>query len=545
LKRAAGKPKLQIVADLLDQIIALAEKGNVEQRSAALLVMGALKLDNARVLKTVGAALENSNPIVQDYALRCLEATQAKAAIPLLVALLDRPDKDLQDRAVRLLSQMEAAAVEPLLKLAPAAPRPAQLNAARVLAAVGGKTALKGMLRMLESGTDEFNKAVCDLLTPALRDLNEKEQEWFYGELETFAARLDPKEKRPALVSVFRLFGQLGFPQARKRLFGFVGRENHPALRGHALGALIRCLREEDLRKDEYAKLLAILEETEFSEAVRLALDILEAHELPDDARAALARLMQSPHAAVQQFALRKMGDVGTPATVRTLIEQLGDPDYRRRDIAAHSLRKIPEARPALIKELLACEDPSKAWSIAELVPTLEGKWRSDALDGLWKRLEKAVEAEERIQSSFLHVLKAADAEDVYEKLAAAGSRLLKAKKYKEATAFLLPLKEFSEFKAEDKFRLALAQLKAHAQRRQPAVELLSELYRNSAFPLFETLKKEKRLATEDLFNLGFVFAERHGDERSLGKSLLEHVAASAPRTKIGKNAKNKLKLLG
>jgi hypothetical protein len=37
---------------------------------------------------------------------------------------------------------------------------------------------------------------------------------------------------------------------------------------------------------------------------------------------------------------------------------------------------------------------------------------------------------------------------------------------------------------------------------------------------------------------------ERPGDERNLGKSLLEHVAAKVPRTKIGKGAKNKLKLL-
>jgi hypothetical protein len=105
-------------------------------------------------------------------------------------------------------------------------------------------------------------------------------------------------------------------------------------------------------------------------------------------------------------------------------------------------------------------------------------------------------------------------------------------------------LKDFPAPKPEDKFRLALGQLKAHGQRRQAAVELLSDLYRNSAFPLFETLKKEKKLVPEDLFNLGFVFAERPGDERSLGRSLLEHVAASVPRTKIGKSAKNKLKLL-
>jgi HEAT repeat protein len=532
------------MADLLDQIIALAEKGTVEQRSAALLVLGGLKLQNSRVLKSLSATLENSNPILKEYAVRYLEETQPKAAIPGMVRLLEAPEREFQDRAVRLLIRMDAAAVDPLLKLLPAMSRPAQLNAARVLAAARGKAALKGILSVLESGTDEFNKAVCDALTPALRDMSAKEQEEFYEQVEAFAASLDPKQHRPALVSALRLLGHLGRSEARRRLFGFIGRDHHPALRAHALAALLRCLREADLRKDEYGKLLAILDEAEFSEAVRLALELLDAHDLPDDARAALARLMQSPHAAVQQFALRKMGDVGTPATVRTLIDQLGDPDYRRRDIAAHSLRKIPEARASLIKELLACEEPSKAWSVAELLTTYEGKWRGDTLDALWKRLEKAIEAEERIQSSFLHVLKMADNEYVYEKLSSAGARLIKGKKYREAVPFLLALKDFPDVKPEDKFRLALGQLKSHGQRRHSAVDLLSELYRNSAFPLFEMLKKEKRLAAEELFNLGFVFAERQGDERNLGKSLLEHVAASSPRTKIGKSAKNKLKLL-
>ncbi|HEX9444337.1 MAG TPA: HEAT repeat domain-containing protein [Candidatus Binatia bacterium] len=532
------------MAELLDQLLSLTEKGTVEQRSAALIVLGALKLENPRVLKSVGAALAEPNPLLKDYALRYFEETRPKTAIPMLARLLEEPDRETQERAVRLLGAMGQAAVEPLIRGARAASRPGQLNAARVLAAARGKAALKGLLKMLHSGTDEFNRAVCDLLTPALREMDEKEQRSFYEEVEGFAAALDLKQQRPAAVSAIRLLGQLGFPEARRRLFGLVGRENHPALRSHALAALLRCLRKQELRKDEYARLLAALEETDFSEVTRLALELLDAHDLPEDARAGLARLVESPHAAVQQFALRKMGDFGTPATVRTLIEQLGDPDYRRRDIAAHSLHKIPEARAALIKELVAGAEPSKAWSIAELLPSYEGKWRQDTLDALWKRLAAAIAAEDRILSSFLHVLKQADGDYVYEQLAGEGARLVKAKKYKEAAAFLAPLKDFPRFKPEDKFHLALAQWKAHSQRQQPAIEMLSEIYRSSAFPLFETLRKDKKLTPEDLFNLGFIFAERPGDERSLGKSLLEHVAAKAPRTKIGKSAKNKLKLV-
>src|SRR5581483_3646709 len=255
-----------------------------------------------------------------------------------LLKMLDDPDREIQERAVRSLGAAGEAAVQPLAQGLAGGSRVWQLNAARVLCQTRGKAAMKAVLHLLTAGTDDSNRAICDLLTPALREMDAREQNSFYDEVEAFAAKLDAKEQRPAAVSAMRLFGQLGRPAAR---------------RAHALVALLRCLRDEDLRKDEYAKLFPLLEEAEFSEATRHALELLDGHGLPDDSRALLARLMQSPHAEVQKFALRKMGEVGTPATVRTLVDQLGDADYRRRDVAAGSLRKIPEARAALIKELV------------------------------------------------------------------------------------------------------------------------------------------------------------------------------------------------
>ena len=534
---------------VLQKLLNLAAKGTVEQRCAALLVLAALKLDNAQVVKAAGAAIAQPNPVLKDFALRYFEEVKPKSALPLFAGLLDDPDKDTHERAVRFLSQAGQAAVPAVLQFAAGASRAGQVNAARVLCELRGKAAFKGLLPMLVGGTDEFNKTICDLMTSAIRGLDDKEQAQLYGEVEALAAKLDPKEQRPAVVSVMRLMGQLGRAEARRWLFKFVTPEHHHTLRSHALVALLRCLRDHELRKEEYARLFPLLEETDFSEVARLAIDLLDAHELPDDSRHLLSRLLESPHPDVQKFALRKMGDFSTPATVRTLIEQLGDPDYRKRDVAANSLRKIPEARAALLRELTACDDASKAWSIAELLPSFEGKWRQDVLIALWKRLHAAINAEDRIQTAFLQVLKLADANYSYQQLAGEAAKLAKAKKFKEAVAFLALLKEFSEFKSEDKFRLALAQLKLHAHtlatnRHHPAVDLLADLHRNSAYPLFEALKKDRALEAEDLFNLGFSFVERHGDERSLGKDLLEYVAAKFPRNKIGKNAKNKLKLI-
>lgn len=533
----------------LEAIIGLVEKGTVEQRCAALLVLGALKITNAAVVKAVGALLNDPNPVLKDYALRYFEDVQPKNNVAQLVRMLDDDDRELQERAVRSLGGAGQAGVEPVITALPSLSRVGQLNAARVLCQLGGKAALKGLLEILASGNDEMNRAVCDLFIPVLREMDARGQDAFYESLESFAGKLDPKEQRPALIAALRLFAQLGRPQTRRWLFKFIGAEQLPTVRSHALVALLRCLREQEIRKDEYAKLFAILDEPQASEATRLALELLEAHELPGESRALLAKWMQSPHSEVQKFAIRKMGDVGTPAIVRTLVEQLGDPDYRRREAAARSLRKIPDARTALIKELVSCRDASKAWSIAELLSSFEGKWRQDTLEALWKRLQESIERDERIQTAFLHVLKRADAEFVYQRLASHGAKLIKTRKFKESVGFLSPLKDFPAVKPENKFHLALAQLKLHAHtvstnRQHPGVELLSDLYRGSAYPVFETLKKEKGLAPEDLFALGFNLVERGGQERGLGIDLLEHVAAKFPRNKIGRSAKNKLKLV-
>jgi HEAT repeat protein len=128
----------------LQDILALIEKGTIEQRCAALLVLGALEVNNAAVVKTVGALLDGPNPVLKDYALRYFEEVQPKNNIAQLVKMLDDRDKDVQDRAVRSLSGAGQAVVQPLLQGLAGASRIWQLNAARVLCQVRGKTALKG-----------------------------------------------------------------------------------------------------------------------------------------------------------------------------------------------------------------------------------------------------------------------------------------------------------------------------------------------------------------------------------------------------------------
>jgi len=535
----------------LQKLLTLAREGTIERRCAALLVLGALQFQEDRVVETAGVVLGQANVVLKDYALRYFEDAQPKTSIPLLLPLLEDVDKDVQERTVRLLSHFGQAVVRPLLQTVKTATRHWQVNAARVLCTVRGKATWKGLLHLLSQGDTEFNRTVCDLVVATLREMSEKEQEDLYAEVETFADILDEKEQRPAVISAIRLFGQFGRPQARKWLIGFVTADHHHSVRFHALVALLHCLRGQTLQKGELAKLLPVLEESEFSDAIRLTVELLDAHPLPEEYQPALSRLLESSHMTVQKFALRKMGEFDSPVVVRALVQQLGDPDAARRDAASRSLRKIPTARTALTKEFLACDDARKAWALAEILPTYEGKWRRDTLDAVWDRLQTAIEADDRVQGAYVYFLKGVDMDYAYAQLATRGTQLAQKKHYREAVKFLTLLKEFPTFQVEDKYRLALAQLKLHphsidslTRRHEPALELLTDVYRSSAFPLLETLKKDKALEPEDFFYLGFHFAEGGGEERDLGKDILEFLVGRYPRANVGRSAKNKLKLL-
>lgn len=535
----------------LQRLVALARQGNIEHRCAALLVLGALKLEDDAVVETVNAALTQPNAILKSYALRYVEEVRAKSTLPALLPLLEAADKEVSEKALRLVIGFGPVAIRPLVQHVKGASRPWLINAARGLCGIRGKAAWQGLMQIVLHGDPEVNKTVCDLLAATIKDLDEKELTLLSTEVDTLATDLKEPEQRPVVIAAIRLFGMLGRPQSRKWLIGFVGPEHAHIVRFHALVALLHCLRGQSLQKGEFAKLIPLLEEKEFSDTVRVTLEILDAHEMPAEYQSTLARLVESSHVAVQKFALRKMGEFDSPAAVKTLVRQLDDTDAARRDAAARSLRKIPAARNVLTKEFLTCDNASKAWVIAEILPTYEGKWRRDTLDEVWQRLQGALENDDRIHAAYLHFLKQVDAEYAYSQFAARGAQLRKGKKYKEAIRFLSPLREFPTCAPEEKFALAMAQLKLHAHdvaavtaRHDPVLDLLADLHRSSAFPLLDALKKEKAVEPEDLFYLGFCFAEGNADVRSLGADILECVADRYGRTKVGKSAKNKLKLL-
>lgn len=533
----------------LKGLIGLVGGTDVEARCAALLVLTNLETSDLKVVKAVGEALHAKNVVVRDFAVGYFERVLPRDGLGHLVPLLDSEDDAVRRRTVAILAHYGQAAITAVRKLFKGGPR-RRLNAVIDLCGrVRTSAALDLLFEVIASDDFDASRAACDVLTAAVPALDARASSDLFARTEQLVAK--GKAKRTALVGATKLFGALAQPKARKRLLALLDDEQPQVVRTHALGALTQCLRGQTLVASEIAALLPLLEEDDEAGILRPAIHLLEDQSLDRSYLPQLNRLAESPQPLVKRFAVQKLGAFESGSVVKTLIGYLTDDSYSRRDQAAASLKKLPAARAALMKEFLATDDERKAWTLVDILLFHDRVWKRDTIETLWKQLQTALEKrEDRLFSAYFHFLNTLDASWLAEQVRARAERLRKSKDFPLAARWLALLKDTPAFDAETKFALAVATIKSHPhalgaviRRHDPALDLLRELTQ-SPFPAAERLRKERALLPEDLFYVAFNFAEGRGEERSAAADLLEHLAAKHGRTKIGKAAKNKLKLL-
>lgn len=520
---------------------------NLERRAAAILLLAELKLADAKTVAIVAEALA-SETVLQDYALRYVEKVRPAGAAAALLPLLDAADPGVRERARRLLVAYGGAAVAPLQRGAKAATRPWLLGAVEVLATLATAPAIDALVTVLTHADGEIGRAASDALHRHLRELDAGAVATLLRRLLDATTREDVAASTTARVFLVRACGALALPDARRWLLAEATRGEHPQVRTEALAAFAACIRREKLLAKEVTALIAMLEDPEASQLVRQALELLEGQRFGADAQPLLLRLRESPQVAVRSFALAKLGESDAPGAVKALLGSLDDADAVRRS-AAGSLRKIPEARQALMKRFAVATDASAAFTMAETLAGYGLPWRRPVLEPLWRRYREAFAAEDRIQGAFLHFLRNAAPEFLAESLRKESTRLMKAGRVRDAARLRQIVRELPDASDDDAYDLALALVKtrrrgldAPFRRPDPGLDLLASL-EERRFPVGARLKRERALEPEELYAIGFALAETTSPGRRLGEELLTHLAAKQPRTKLGKSARNKLAL--
>ena len=534
----------------LKGVVGLITGTDVEARCAALVVLTHIRADEERVVRTVGEALNGKNAVVRDFAVAYFEQVRPREGVAYLVPLLDSHEEQLRERTVTILVAYGAAAVSAVRPLLKDAPRRRLNGIIDLCARVRSSAALDILFTLMASDDFDTNRAACDALLATVPGFDAKARADVFSRTDDLAT--SAKGQRPALVAAAKLFGALGDAKARRRLFAWLDKQQEHAVRTHALGALVQCLRGQKLTASEIEALLPLLDEADESGILRPAIQLLEDQPLDRSYLPQLNKLAEGPQPIVKRFAVQKLGGFDSGAVVKTLIGYLTDDSYARRDQATASLKKLPAARTALMKEFLECDDERKAWTLADILLAHDRSWKRDALDALWQQLQDAIEErDDRLYSAYFHFLNSLDGETLAQRVRGRADVLRKKKDFATTAKWLGLLKDAPAFDAEAQFALAVAELKSHthalaatSRRHDPALDRLRSLAR-SAFPAAEQLRKDRALTPEELFYVAFNFAEGDADEKSIARELLAHLAAKHGRTKVGKAAKNKLRLLG
>lgn len=532
----------------LKRVVALIGEADVETRCAALLVLSHLGAADSAVVRTVGAVLGGKNAVVRDFAIGYLERVRPRDGLPYLLPLLDNEEEALRNRAVTIVANYGASAVPAVKKLLDDAPR-RRLNAIIDLCARVRSGAAFDLLFELLGGEDfDANRTACDAIIAVIPTLEGRARSDLFARTDALAGNTT---SRPALIAAAKLFGALAEPKARKRLFSLLDKERPQAVRTHALGALQHCLRSQKLSADEIGRLLPLLDEDDESGIVRPAIHLLDEQSLDRSYLAQLNRLAESPQPLVKRFAVQKLAGFESGGVIKTLIGYLTDASYARRDQAAASLKKMPAARGALMKEFLGCDDERKAWALADILLVHERDWKRSTLEALSERLGDTLQhRNDRLYTAYFHLLQGLAPDFLASGIRDRAERLRKGKDFTGVAKWLGLLKDSPALDAEARYLLALAELKSHP--RAPSGmprrhELMLELLRGlaaSTFPLAERLRKERVLEPDELFYVGFNLAEGDSEEKAVARELLQHLARKYTRSKVGKAAKNKLGLL-
>lgn len=537
----------------VSKIVKMLSDSRAERRYAAAMVLAELRVREAQVVEALGRCLqEDDYPLLQASAMEALAGVKSRKVADFVMPLLDSQDDELRAQAVALLAnqgKQTAAMLTRELHSAPLARRRIIVNILarnvtdedsldRLLEFLPDPDIGEQVLAGLRSELDHMEKELVELLrkkiTPRLKD-----KEWL----------ADPGKT----ARVLRLLGYLRTSRLVKLILPFAETKNPVPVRLAALGALRRPLGAARATDAAFKALLGHAQDADPTLA-RAALDTLRGLPLCPEATGELMELAEGLHAEARAFALESLGRLGDPRVIRNLLDHLGGDDPAAHQAAVAALSNISGAGTALVKEIQATDDPARMELLCGVLRGHADKLKPAARRSIVALAVRALEEQWPTAEPLLKLLSAVDPEGYSAALRDRALSHAKAGRHQVAFALLNRLDAAQLLDADGEYAAVVAGLCSLATKKDlgrasrtvdPVLRHVTALVA-VGYELAAALTADARITPDDLFYLGFNYSEsKDDDEQELGAELLSHLASSAPRSKLGRSAKNKLKLMG
>jgi hypothetical protein len=262
--------------------------------------------------------------------------------------------------------------------------------------------------------------------------------------------------------------------------------------------------------------------------------------------------LLDAPDLAARRFALNKVGDRDTAEVANKLVEQLEHPDRKYRGDVLAKLSNLSKGRKALAKPLRDAETPEAAWDLARAVaPFAKGDPKTWG-DELFAVTAKHLEAGDKRVDPLLFVLREAGAPELRDRLEAKAAGFKKKEDFEKALLYYKaahrdPVAGYSirVGLATVGLKLSKKELDAEARAHDHSLHHFADLIRQDEPATYKEVEAAKWLDADDLYYLGFHFAEHAGTMGEFGGKVLKLLLKRFPKNKLAAAAKNKLKSSG
>jgi hypothetical protein len=523
---------------------------DTEIRRAAVTVLGELGQRSSDIQSAILAALADDDDEVRLRAIAAVGKLRIEKALPLLTERIKTGGAEAV-QAAEVAARLGARGRQLLHELMPHVAPGLRRYIASALA--GGGVASAGDLRELQILLDRdpaVIEAAVQSLAAAIPTLDTRRQQALADELLRLAHHRETVLSPATEAGVLRLAGLLNDARVAQLLWDRILPPHPPETRASALANLAKWVQAPT--KEQRQRLFRCATEPDFRVAAP-ALLILDKLPVTDKTAAEWLPLFRSPGLAGRQLALAKVGDRNNGEVVEALLEQLGHPDRTFRDEVLARLSATERGRKGLTTRLSAAETADAAWPLARVLARFAQADPEAWAHELFPRALEYLEAGDRRADSLLFVLREASAAALRDRLEKRAKALAAKKAFETAHRVYRALAR--DPAAGFPYRLGLAtcglkvsprELSGQARTHDPCLDSFAELAHQDSALVLAQLGKTSWLGAEDLYYLGFHFAESREEVlHAFGGAVLRLLLKRFPRNQLARAATAKLQSTG
>ena len=532
----------------LNKLIQLigAGDGAVGLRQAAIKVGGAIgSLRERALVKALLAVLSETDGNLRIAAIESLGRLQVEEALPQLAEIIRHGGAEAE-AAAHAASQLGSRGARVLGKIMHEAAPGLRSRLTGVLAKSGAGGALVITAHaLLDADTKVVEAAARSLamempaFTPPQRHALAK---FLLEELNNKKAKHSAKTE----AALLRVLSVLHEAKAEEIFWARIAPPASAEARAAALQALGNLGAAPSDRR--LPKLLACAVDSDF-QVVAAALMLLKQAPSGGKYSKHWLRLLEAPDIAARRFAVQKLRGVQSRDAARGLAAQTSHPDRGLRDEALTVLREFAAGREALLEKLLATEVHDECWTLARALAPAASSLTKAQRSKLFNEACRHHDRDDRLANPLWFLLREIDHAWTRDQIESRATALRLKKKYADALSYFRLLTQDPACSQETRFELGATGLKlsshdlsVETRNNDPSLHQFTRLLQDPAFELAGRVTKAKWLDADDLFYLGFHFAEQTQRAKEFGKSVLELIVKRAGKTELGKQAKRKLK---